>query len=66
LLFFRYHGCNGRQLVSGPVALQTLVRSEPLHPHIMGDVICACFGQKPMGKSGCVITKATDDDDDED
>ena len=66
LLFFPYHGRCGGQLISGPVALRRLVRSEPLHPHIMGDVICAWFGKKTVGRVVAWFTKSTDDDDDDD
>ena len=40
----------GGQLISGPVALRRLVRLAPLHPHIMGNVICAWFGKKTVGR----------------
>jgi hypothetical protein len=50
VLFFPYHGHYGGQLISGPVVLQILDRLAPLHPHIMGDAICARFGQKPLGR----------------
>ena len=63
---FPYHGRCGGQLISGPVALRRLVRSEPLHPHIMGDVICAWFGKKTVGRVVAWFTKSTDDDDDDD
>jgi hypothetical protein len=33
-----------------PMVLQILVRLAPLHPHIMGDAICAWFGQKTVGR----------------
>ena len=46
--------------------LQRLVHSEPLHPHIMGDVICAWFGKKTVGRVVPLYTKSTDDDDDDD
>ena len=40
----------GGQLISGPVALRRLVRLAPLHPHIMGDAICAWFGKITVGR----------------
>jgi len=64
LLFFPYHGGYGGQLISGPVALRRLVRLAPLHPHIMGDVICAWFGKKTVGRVVASYSKATDDDND--
>ena len=42
----------------------SLVRLAPLHPHIMGDVICAWFGKKTVGRVVASYSKATDDDDD--
>jgi hypothetical protein len=63
LLFFPYHGRFGGQLISGPMALRRLVRSEPLHPHIMGNVICAWFGKKTVGRVVPLYTKSTDDKD---
>ena len=50
MFFFPYHGRYGGQLISGPVALRRIVSLAPLHPHIMGDAICARFGQKPLGR----------------
>jgi len=66
LLFFPYHGRYGGQLISGPVALRRLFHLAPLHPHIMGNVICAWFGKKTVGRVVVSFTKSTDDDDDED
>ena len=45
--------------------LQILDRLAPLHPHIMGDAICAWFGKKNRGKNGCVNERQPDDDDDD-
>ena len=51
---------------SWPVALRRLVRLAPLHPHIMGNVICAWFGKKTVGRVVARDCEATDDDDDDD